>query len=114
MSEYNYEGMEVTLPNNKNSGRCRNAITKELDRMSGMVVGDVYHHYILNDSWSVKEKILSIRVPGGTIGDIKYDDNGTITSISIDTNYVVKTYWRHVKKHIQKFVGMKLIFKDQE
>lgn len=44
-------------------------------------------------------------MPGGTVGDIHFDDNYIITKIVIDTNYVIKTYPANVNKLIQKFVG---------
>lgn len=88
-----------------NEYRCD--LTKELDNMSGISrlhYYDMFHHYILADEWCKNQKCLAIRVPGGTVGGIHFDDN-TITKIVVDTNYVVKTYPTNINELIQKFVG---------
>lgn len=64
-----------------------------------------YYHYILADDWCKNQKCLAIRVPGGTVGGIYFDDNNIITKIVIDTNCVVKTYPDNVNELIQRFVG---------
>ena len=86
--------------------RC--GLTKELDDMSGISKQhyyDMFHHYILADEWCKKEKCLAIRVPGGTVGGIHFNDNNTITKIVIDIDYVVKTYPSNVNDLIQKYIG---------
>ena len=86
--------------------RCN--LTKELDDMSGISKQHFYnmfHHYILVDEWCRNQKCLAIRVPGGTVGGIHFDDNSIITKIVIDTDYVVKTYPTNVNELMQKFVG---------
>lgn len=86
--------------------RCN--LTKELDDVSGISKQhyyDMFHHYILADEWRKNQKCLAIRVPGGTVGGIHFDDNNVITKIVIDTDYVVKTYPANVNELIQKFVG---------
>ena len=86
-------------------------LTKELDKISNIskqhYYGMSYHyyHYILVDDWCKNEKCLAIRVPGGTVGGIYFDDNNIIVRIVIDTNYVVKTYPANVNELIQSFVG---------
>ncbi|RKI83825.1 hypothetical protein D7V90_08005 [bacterium 1xD42-87] len=83
-------------------------LTKELDDMSGISKQhyyDMFHHYILADEWCKKEKCLAIRVPGGTVGGIHFNDNNTITKIVIDIDYVVKTYPSNVNDLIQKYIG---------
>ena len=83
-------------------------LTKELDDMSGISKQhyyDMFHHYILADEWCRNQKCLAIRVPGGTVGGIHFDDNSIIIKIVVDTNYVVKTYLANVNELIQKFVG---------
>lgn len=83
-------------------------LTKELDDMSGISKQhyyDMFHHYILADEWCKKEKCLAIRVLGGTVGGIHFNDNNTITKIVIDIDYVVKTYPSNVNDLIQKYVG---------
>lgn len=86
--------------------RCN--LTKELDKISGISKQhyyDMFHHYILADEWCKNQKCLAIRVPGGTVGGIYFDNNNVITKIVIDTNYVVKTYPTNANEVIQKFVG---------
>lgn len=88
-------------------------ITDELDRLAGIERDDDYHswrHYILADKLCVKEKCLAIRIPGGTVGDIWINDNGSVTKIRVVTNYVVGTYPKDVNEQIQKFIGEDLIF----
>lgn len=83
-------------------------LTKELDDMSDISQKHYYnrfYHYILADEWCKNKKCLVIRVPGGTVGGIYFDDNNTITKIVVDTNYVVKTYPTNVNELIQRFVG---------
>lgn len=83
-------------------------LTKELDNITGMSKQhfyDRFHHYILVDNLFKKPKVLAIRVPGGTVGSIYFDDNDVITEIVIDTNYVVKTYPTNVNELIQKYIG---------
>lgn len=83
-------------------------LAKELDDISGISKRhyyDMFHHYILADEWRKSQKCLAIRVPGGTVGGIHFDDNNVITKIVIDTDYVVKTYPTNVNELMQKFVG---------
>lgn len=93
-------------------------ITKDLDQMCNQ--SDVksymerfygYYHYIFFDQEDLNQHLLSIRVPGGTVGLIEFDENLIITKIHIDTNYVIESYFRNVNKHIQrKYISSKLIF----
>lgn len=89
-------------------------LTRELDRLSGIDKNEFYelyhHHYILRDKWYDKRKCLAIRIPGGTLGTIYYDDNFKITELKVDTDYVVKTYPRNVNEIIQKYIGVKIEF----
>lgn len=89
-----------------NEYRCD--LTKELDNISAISrlnYYDMFYHYILGDKWCRKQKCLAIRVPGGTVGGIHFDNKNIITKIVVDTNYVVKTYPANVNELIQKFVG---------
>ena len=89
-------------------------ITKDLDYMSNLDSSqyyDFFHHYIYFSAGDISEHLLAIRVPGGTVGSIEFDDNYVIKSIGVDTNYVIRTYFRNVNKHIKrKYIGSKLIF----
>lgn len=85
-------------------------ITSELDKLAGINADDLWKHYILVDKYCINEKCLAIRIPGGTIGGIWFDDNDVITKIKVDTNYVVKSYTSDVNEQIQKFVGQKIEF----
>lgn len=73
--------------------------------MTFLVSQNMFHHYILANEWCKNQKYLAIRVPGGTVGGIYFDDNNVITKIVIDTNYVVKTYPANVNEMMQKFIG---------
>jgi len=66
---------------------------------------NMFNHYILADEWCKKEKCFAIRVPGGTVGGIYFNDDDVITKIVIYTEYIVKTYPNNVNELIQKFVG---------
>lgn len=86
-------------------------ITDELDKLANIKTNDKYYswrHYILADKFCVKERCLAIRIPGGTVGGIWFDDNDVITKIEVDTNYVVKTYPKDINVQIQKYVGFKI------
>ena len=73
-----------------------------LDQMSSY---EFYHHYILVDAIALEEKILPIRVPGGTIGAVFIDENNEIAMIKIDRDYVVKTYPTNINEIISEFIG---------
>ena len=66
---------------------------------------DFYHHYILVDAIALKEKVLPIRVPGGTVGAIWIDEHNKITMVQVDRDYVVKTYPLNTHEIIAKFIG---------
>lgn len=87
------------------------ALTSRLDKLAGFTIDDdifSFKHYILADDYCIKNKCLGIRVPGGTVGGIWFDDNNIITKISIDTNYVVKTYPVDVNEKISYYIGERL------
>lgn len=84
------------------------SLTKELDTVSNITEMHYYNafrHYILMNSCDIDERILPIRVPGGTVGCICFDENNVITKVEIDTKYVVKTYPSNVKELVQKYAG---------
>ena len=89
-------------------------ITKDLDCMSKLDAFegyDLYHHYIYFSRGDIEEHLLAIRVPGGTVGSIEFDDNFIIKSIGVDTKYVIKSYPTDVNEEIKKkYIGSKLIF----
>ena len=85
-------------------------ITFELDKMAGIDLDAHWKHYVLADKYCINEKCLAIRIPGGTLGGIWFDNNNIIIKIKVDTNYVVKTYPSDVNEQIQKFVGQKIEF----
>lgn len=90
----------------KDEYRCE--LTRELDllsKLSEKEYYDMFYHYILVDDYCKNKKCLAIRVQGGTVGDILIDKNNVITEITIDTEYVIKTYPNNVNELIQKFVG---------
>lgn len=81
-------------------------LTYELDKLAGIDPDGFLHHYILI---TVSHRIY-IRIPGGTLGEIYVDDDNIITKITLDTNYVVKTYHADVLDQLQKYVGQKIEF----
>lgn len=83
-------------------------LTSELDKMAKL---DRYKHYILVDNYCKNNRFYAIRFPDGTtVGAIYFDENNLITKITIDTNYVVKTYPSDVLDQLQKYVGQKIEF----
>lgn len=84
-------------------------ITTELDKLAGFNEETYFYHYILagDDFW--QDRVLAIRIQGGTVGDIFIDENDVITSIKIDTDYVVKTYPSNVNEEMKKYTGCKLV-----
>lgn len=64
-------------------------ITTELDKLAGLDPNGHWKHYVLCD---YEDGCLPIRIPGGTLGSIEYDENSVITKIHVCTDYVVKTY----------------------
>ena len=68
---------------------------------------NLFHHYILCDNTGFDQKLLSIRVPGGSVGYIEFNDDNIITDVHVDTDYVIKHYWRNVNKHLKKYIGKK-------
>ena len=66
---------------------------------------DLYHHYILVDTIALKDKVIPIRVPGGTVGAIWIDEHNKIIMVQIDRDYVIKTYPLNTHEIIAKFIG---------
>lgn len=85
-------------------------ITSELDKLAGINADTLWKHYVLANKYCINKKCLAIRIPGGTLGGIWFDDNNVITKIKVDKNYVVKTYPSDVNEQIQKFIGQKIEF----
>lgn len=80
-------------------------ITIELDKLAGLDSNGHWKHYVLCD---YEDGSLPIRIPGGTLGSIEYDENKIITKINVCTDYVVKTYPDNVNEQLQKFIGQKI------
>ena len=89
-------------------------LTSELDKLTNIDPNSLWKHYILADNLGIKDKCFKIRIPGGTLGSIEYDENYIITRVFVDTDYAVKTYPSDVNEQIKKFVGQKIEFLDQE
>lgn len=88
-------------------------LTSELDDLAGIEDTSLFHHYVLVDDWCRQEMAYAIRVPGGTVGSLKFDDNGVVTNIIIDTKYVVKTYPKDINETVKKYIGYKIEFSDK-
>lgn len=85
-------------------------LTKELDGLARFAPDSLRRHYILTDKVLDTRKCLFIRIPGGTVGNIEYDENNIITDIRIDTNYIVRTYPDDVNEHMKKYIGQHIEF----
>ena len=87
-------------------------ITDRLDQLAGLKTtndGYCWRHYILYDDYHKKNNIMAIRIPCGTVGGIKLDDNNVIKEIKVNTNYVVDTYPDNVEEIMNdEFVGVKV------
>ena len=85
-------------------------LTTELDDLAKLDNGKEFHlfHYIVLDDCAIDDKCLPIRVYGGTVGAILFDDNNVITQITIQTDYVVRTYPSNINEVVQKYIGQKL------
>ena len=92
----------------KHDYKCE--ITEELDKLAGITETEEYQkwgysHYIYLTRMDIEDNELAIRIPGGTLGSIKYDDNFNVTSVHVSTDYVVDTYPADVNEQLKKFEG---------
>ena len=87
---------------------CCCELTTTLDELAGLTdKKSNWKHYIMIDELTKKNKCMVIRIPGGTVGSIYYNEDKVITDISIDTNYVVKSYADNVNEIVnEKYVGV--------
>ena len=100
--------MKLELRENWTKTEFRCDLTRYLDELSlinKLPYYDLYYHYIIVDKIALEEKILPIRVPGGTIGAVFIDESNEITMIQVDRDYVVKTYPANTHEIIAKFIG---------
>lgn len=91
-------------------------MTKELDNLSGLSKegnADIFRHYILADEGCRKRNCFPIRVPGGTVGNIVFDEDNVVTDIFIDADYVIVTYPENINELVKKFVGERVVFGTQ-
>lgn len=82
-------------------------VTEALDRLANLKTdSSLWRHYLLLDSLCIKDGHIAIRIPGGTVGDLRVDKSGKILDITIDTRYVVRTYDSTVNEKIREmFIG---------
>ena len=91
------------------------SLTQELDTLAKFDEESLYKHYIMIEDSFKKEKVIPIRVPGGTVEGVYVDDNHVINKVIVDTTYVVKTYPANINDIVTKYVGERLEFPtDQE
>ena len=87
-------------------------ITDRLDQLAGLKItndGYCWRHYILYGDFHEENNMMAIRIPGGTVGGIKLDENNVIKEIKINTDYVVRTYPDDVEEIMNnEFVEAKL------
>ena len=101
--------LEKCKPWNPDAYVCK--LTRRLDELAGLDKQeeyDLFYHYLLYDEWDKKHKMLAIRVPGGTVGEIELDEDNDITHIAVDTNYVIDTYPEDVNERIKEFIGVSI------
>ena len=61
----------------------------------------------------MKQRLLYIRISGGTVDNIFLDKTeNIITKITIDTDYVVDSYPENIQEYVQKYVGEKFEISD--
>lgn len=89
-------------------------LTRELDQLAKLDQTGLWRHYILVDDGLRKDKRFLIRIPGGTLGGISFDDNYIITSLNVATNYVVNTYPPNINEILKKYIGYKLVFVEDK
>lgn len=86
-------------------------LTKELDKLAGIdEERDWLYHYLMVDKFAIEHNCLPLRVPGGTVGGVWYDEEHRITKIDIVTGYVVETCPDDVKERVQKYIGTVIDF----
>ena len=86
-------------------------ITDELDKAAGIGrVENSYrsYHFIILDRIGIHDRVLPIRIHGGTVGFIGFDSNKVITKIEIDKHYAIKTYPDDIDDRLKKFIGVKI------
>lgn len=87
---------------------CHCELTTTLDELAGLIdKKSNWKHYIMIDELTKKNKCMAIRIPGGTVGSINYNEDRVITDISIDKNYVVSSYVENVNELMKKkYIGV--------
>ena len=86
-------------------------LTDALYQLAGFTTNSIRKHYILIDDYCRKKSIYAIRVPGGTVGEIRVDETNKVVGIVIDTGYVVKTYPENINVLLQEYVGEEIKLK---
>lgn len=87
-------------------------LTDRLDQLAGFDTKEYpyYEHYLMDVGKQNDTYEYYIRVPGGTVGSIYTDKDNKIIKISIDKDYVVKTYPDNLDEKLQKYIGKKIEF----
>ena len=86
-------------------GQYECSLTKELDNLINVLR---YGHYVMIDKYWLKEKLLPIRLPGRTIGNIDFDDNLTITNIRLRKEEYNPTLHTEIDTILEKYIGYHL------
>lgn len=90
------------------------ALTKDMDKLARIKEDSHFKHYLLIEKTDMKsgtERVLPMRIPGGTVGAVYIDKDNIITKIIVDTNYVVKSYPKDVEKTISaQYIGTEVEF----
>ena len=84
-------------------------LTEELDKLAGLSSVALFHHYLLVDKIGIQDRVIPLRVQGGTVGCVHLaQDSNKIVEIDVYMNYVVNTYPADVLKHLDKFISQVL------
>lgn len=102
--------MKLEKKYDQNNGEYYCDLTRKLDEVCGYAVSNPrYKHYICDtrDLWC---NLLTIRVPGRTVGSIKLNESNSIEAIAFSTDLVgdLKQYPSNIYQDIEMYLGITL------
>lgn len=96
---------------------CVCEITEYLNSNVRYNFGDVHPYSLcyIYDSRSIWSNTIVIRMPGSTIGCIKFDDRNVIVECCIDADAMSKNncFSKDINEQLKRFVGRTLIFSEE-
>lgn len=88
-------------------------LTREIDQILGLSPDQYWKHYILANDSMIKDKCLTIRIPGGTVGGIWINNENIIVRVFVNPEYyVIEKYPADINEKLAHFVGEKIEFID--